>query len=267
MLWSNLIATSQHEFTRSLAAYSLEQIDPGNENAVIAALLNLIDTSQHEFTRSWAAGRLVEIDPGNERAIAALLNLIDTSQDEFTRRQAAFSLGKIDPGNERAIAALVKLIATFEDKYSPRDENIENIMPWFDNMMTCQEALRSLEKILSADQMAKVVIDLGSDSKLNDDRYGVISHCAQNIPYSAFYQAWHRRSYMKLAITFLQYYWLRIALIALALIALVYLVYLVASLGKFFVEILTLTSSLKLALISTLKLALAFISGFPLELL
>ena len=253
----NLIATSQHEFTCSLAAYSLEQIDPGNENAVIAALLNLIDTSQHEFTRSWAAGRLVEIDPGNEHAIAALVNLIANSQDESTRRQAAESLGKIDPGNERAITALVKLIATSEDKYSLRDENIENIMPWCDNMMTRQTALLSLEKILSADQMAKIVIDLGSDSKLNDDCYRVISHCAQNMPYSAFYQAWHRRSYMKLAITFLQYYWLRILI---ALVYLVYLVYLVASLRKFFVEILTLTSSLKLALTYTLKLALAYIS-------
>ncbi|MGI2903705.1 HEAT repeat domain-containing protein [Tolypothrix sp. VBCCA 56010] len=259
----NLIATSQHEFTCSLAAYSLEQIDPGNENAVIAALLNLIDTSQHEFTRSWAAGRLVEIDPGNERAIAALVNSIATSQDERIRWQAAFSLGKIDPGNERAIAALINLIATSEDKYRLRAEdienieNIENIMPWHENMMTRHQALRSLEKILSADQMAKVVIDLGSDSKPNDDRYGVISHCAQNMPYSAFYQAWHRRSYMKLAITFLQYDWW------ISLNALVALVCLVAFLRQF-VEILTLGLTHKLPLTSALKLALIYTSGIAL---
>ncbi|WP_339381404.1 HEAT repeat domain-containing protein [Brasilonema bromeliae] len=125
----------------------------------------------------------------------ALVDLTRNSKDDYTRWQAAQSLVKIGAGNSDAIRALVDLTRNSKDDY------------------TRWQAAQSLENILTADQIAEVVIVLGSDSKPNKKRYQVILHCAQNMPYSAFYQAWHHRSYMRLAITFLQYYWSRIALV------------------------------------------------------
>ncbi|QDL09141.1 hypothetical protein DP114_15635 [Brasilonema sennae CENA114] len=160
----------------------------------IAALVKLINTSQDEDTRRDAAYSLGKIAVGNESAIAALVKLIDTSQDEYTRWLVADSLGKIAVGNESAIAALVKLIDTSQDEFTRR------------------QAAESLEKILTTDQMAKVVTALRDNSKPNKERYKVIWHCAQNMSYSDFYQAWHPRSNMKSAMRSAQYRWWQVAL-------------------------------------------------------
>ncbi|MBW4499053.1 MAG: HEAT repeat domain-containing protein [Scytonema hyalinum WJT4-NPBG1] len=223
----NFIDSSQDEHTRSRAVQSLRQIDPGNETA-IAALVNFIGTSQDQGTRWLAAESLGKIDPGNETAIAALVNFIATSQDEFTRRQAAESLGQIDPGNETAIDALVNLIAHSQDKDTRRQaadslgqiavgnetaiDALVNLIAHSQDESTRRQVAYSLEKILPADQMAKVVIDLRDNSKPNEERYRVIWHCAQNMSYPAFYQAWHHQSYMKLTMRFAQYRWWQIAL-------------------------------------------------------
>ncbi|MBD1934824.1 MULTISPECIES: HEAT repeat domain-containing protein [Cyanophyceae] len=110
-----LMETTENKFTHRMAAESLGKIDPGNEVA-IAGLLRLLETTENEFTRSEAAESLGEIDPGNEVAIAGLLRLLETTENELTRRIAAESLGKIDPGNEVAIAGLLRLLETTEDE-------------------------------------------------------------------------------------------------------------------------------------------------------
>ncbi|WP_169156061.1 hypothetical protein [Brasilonema bromeliae] len=76
---------------------------------------------------------------------------------------------------------------------------------------TRRQAAESLEKILPTDQMAKVVIAL-YEFKPNEQRCKVIWHCTQSMSYPDFYQAWHHRSYMKLAMKFARYYWWQIAL-------------------------------------------------------
>jgi len=57
--------------------------------------------------------------------------------------------------------------------------------------------------------------------RLKQEYYNVISHCAENMHYSAFYQAWHHHFYMRLAIKFLQRYWWYITLYALGLAVLI----------------------------------------------
>jgi hypothetical protein len=122
--------------------------------------------------------------------IAALEKLIVYSQDEETRWQATCSLGQIDRRNPIAIDALVKLIV-----YSQDEE-------------TRMRAAYRLEQIAPGNESAIVVTNLRND-------YGyerLCWSCAQNMPYAAFYQAWHHRSYMKLAILFARYRWWQITL-------------------------------------------------------
>ncbi len=82
--------------TRRQAAYSLGQIDSGNQKA-IDALVELIGNPQlDDDTRRQAAYSLGQIDPGNQKAIPALVELIGKPQlDDSTRRQVAYSLEKI----------------------------------------------------------------------------------------------------------------------------------------------------------------------------
>jgi HEAT repeat protein len=220
-----LIKSTKNESIRRQAASSLGKIDPGNETA-IATLVQLIESTQDEFTRWRAVESLGKIDPGNEIAVAALVQLLQSTQalvqliestkNEFIRRQAASSLGKIDPGNETAIATLVQLLQSTQDKstrwqvasilgeistgneiaiaalvqllQSTQDESIR------------RQAADSLKKILLDDQFAGIITalkDYLSDKTYENDFgqfrdcYKLIWHCAQNMTYPAFYQAWH----------------------------------------------------------------------------
>ncbi len=64
--------------------------------------------------------------------------------------------------------------------------------------------------------MAKVVTGLRYEFKPNEERYRILWHCAQNMSYPAFYQAWHHSfDIIKIPIKstrFTRYYWWQIAL-------------------------------------------------------
>ena len=102
---------------------------------------------------------------------------------------AASHLGEIAVGNEGAIDALIKLINTAHD-YSP-----------------LSSAASSLEKILPADRMAKAVTALRYNFKPDKSRDRAIWPCAQNMSYSAFYEAWHPSFDIKIAIRYLYPWW------------------------------------------------------------
>lgn len=135
----NLLAPGRiymHYFTCGLAAHSLGQIDPGNEQA-IAALVNLLASTDsvqqfrkiyideptrhmatkfllpfeiyYENIRRLAAECLWQIDPSNEQVIAVLVQLLESTKTN-SPWEAAESLGLIDPGNEKAITTLVNLV-------------------------------------------------------------------------------------------------------------------------------------------------------------
>ncbi|MDF5735321.1 HEAT repeat domain-containing protein, partial [Nostoc sp. S13] len=118
-------------------------------------------------------------DPGNEFAIAALVQLLQsTTVNDFIRDRAADSLGEIGTGNEFAIAALVQLLqsTTVSD-------------------FTRRLAADSLGKIIQNNQdRFEVVKALRGYWRLNGKFYNLAWKCAQNMPYSDFYQAWHQHN-------------------------------------------------------------------------
>ncbi|GAB1539202.1 hypothetical protein NUACC21_18670 [Scytonema sp. NUACC21] len=104
------ITTSQNDFDKWNAAYSLGKIfDPGNRIA-ISALEELVTSILHENLRWQAADSLGKVDPGNPVAIAALIKIIESTKKDSIRRKAAYSLGKIDAGNPLAFSTLEKII-------------------------------------------------------------------------------------------------------------------------------------------------------------
>ncbi|MEH2405508.1 HEAT repeat domain-containing protein, partial [Nostoc sp.] len=161
------------------AASSLGEIGTGNEIA-IAALVQLLQSTTGDDSTCWqAASSLGEIGTGNEIAIAALVQLLQsTTGDDSTCWQAASSLGEIGTGNEIAIAALVQLLqSTTGDGY------------------TRWQAASSLGEIIQDNQHRfEVIKALSGYWRLDDEYYDLAWKCAQNMPYSDFYQAWHQHN-------------------------------------------------------------------------
>ncbi|NES94999.1 MAG: NACHT domain-containing protein [Desertifilum sp. SIO1I2] len=211
-----LLALTESEDIRRVAAYSLGKIDVGNKTA-IAALVQLLATTESKDIRCMAAESLGEIDVGNKTAIAALVQLLASTESEDVRWRAAYILGKIDVGNESAIAALVQLLATTESE-DIRSMAAESLGKIDDKNETAIAALVQLlattesEDIRrrAADSLGKIIVTkeqyagvvsalkdcLADDVYPNNFRrfaycYKVIWHCAQNLSYPDFYQAWH----------------------------------------------------------------------------
>jgi len=118
--------------------------------------------------------------PGIDRG--ALEKLSRNSEDEKIRERSAWSLGKIDKGDPTTITTLVGLI--------------QNGQP----QSRCLQAAERLKTILIESQMAGVVSTLKVYLSAQIYRkellrfyacYTVIWHCAQNMTYPDFYQAWH----------------------------------------------------------------------------
>jgi predicted NACHT family NTPase len=213
---TELIRTSEDENIRWGAAESLGKIGKGNSDA-IAALTELIRTSENKDIREKAVCSLGEIGKGNLDAIATLTELIHTSEDEHIRWHVAYSLGKIGKGSPDAIAALTELIRTSEDEFIRRlaanslgeigKGNPDAIAALTQLILASEnESIRgraayNLTIILTEiQQMTGVVTalkDCLSDGNYENDfnrlyySYEVIWHCAQNLPYPTFYDAWH----------------------------------------------------------------------------
>ncbi len=180
---SDLLQSSQDEFTRRQAAASLGKIDSGNLEA-LKALVQLIQSSREKDIRSLAAESLGEIGLSNPAAIATLIRLLQTNPDADACRSAAKSLGKIAKGNKEAIATFISLLKSLPDEAS---------------RMALTE---SLLVIVPAKQLGTLVVQL-RDTYLDPHYRGdaalqsMFWHCAEHLSYSAFYQAWHQRSFPK----------------------------------------------------------------------
>jgi HEAT repeat protein len=210
-----LIESTKDEFTRKLAANSLREIGKNNLTA-IAELVNLISSTESEYIRQQATFSLGEIGAKNQTAIAAIARLIESNENQFTRRIAAESLGKIDPGNQTAIAALVKLIESSEHKYPCAEVSnslgeistvretaiavLVRLIESTENELARQKSSDRLKDILRDEHLAGIVVALkeylSHETYKNDvqrfqDCYKLIWHCAQNMSYPDFYQAWH----------------------------------------------------------------------------
>ncbi len=178
----NILKTTDNEDIRYLAVWSLDEIDQRNPQA-IAALIKILENPENKNNHLRAADSLGKIDQGNPQAIAALIRILKTTENRYIHLRAADSLGKIDRGNPQAIAALIRLLKATEDED------------------TRWQTAKSLQKILATSEQyinaISALKDCLSDEvyQNNFDRfnycYQVLWHCAANLPYPDFHDAWH----------------------------------------------------------------------------
>ena len=162
-------------------------------------MVNLLNTGENHFYLNIAVRDLGDFAAGNKDAIAALSKLIDSTEDNYLLLDVADSLGKIDPGNQKALSTLIKLIQTFDDWYTNTEIcNAQDRRSRYSSRLL--NKANNLQKILSINQMPQVVVALKDYlSKSNWDssyRYEachrLIWHCAQNMTYPDFFEAWHK---------------------------------------------------------------------------
>ncbi|HEY9602184.1 MAG TPA: HEAT repeat domain-containing protein [Allocoleopsis sp.] len=178
---TELLHNSQNKWVRLRAASQLGFTNSNHPEA-IKVLTNLLQHTQEPDIRCLAAWNLGLINSGNLDALSALIELLHNSKDEYIRRHAVMSLGQIGVCNLRAIKALIQSISTERD------------------VLACAYAAKSLIEILPVNWLRVVVENLKtclskSDYENKKNSYLVFWHCAKNMSYSDFYQAWNNHSY------------------------------------------------------------------------
>ncbi|WP_199300042.1 NACHT domain-containing NTPase [Trichocoleus sp. FACHB-262] len=215
-----LIATTQQNTLRRKAAYALGKLDPGNAIA-ITTLLNLIKSAPEEVLCLQAAENLLQLDPGNAiatqfiqahrkpapfpkpqrktksqvqrdpaQAIASLEQRLAAAADASTQRRLACQLGHLQPGHPQAVEILLQLLQSQRSTtlYRRIGENLREIL--------LQEQLPMIVSTLRGFGSATKT-DLPQDkpnekpSSQAQECYKLLWYCAQQLPYAAFYTAWH----------------------------------------------------------------------------
>ncbi|MEP0858862.1 NACHT domain-containing protein [Trichocoleus sp. DQ-U1] len=149
-----------------------------NKKVIIKWLLNYKDRS----LRVALVSKLSELAADDHTIANALVKLIYTSKDEEVHEGIAWFLNKTVSRSENSINALVHLLRTSE------------------RMLTQKEAVDSLKTLLHGKLLSLAVTSLRSclteqvyknDFNRYNASYKIIWHCAQNMNYLDFYQAWH----------------------------------------------------------------------------
>ncbi len=131
-------------------------------------LIEILSNPENYNTCHQAIKSLVKIAGNNLKVVIdALTELLDNSYDEHIHRMAAVTLEKIDPGNPNVFSVLIRLART-EDR-------------------------SSLLETFQRDQLPLVVSSLKDSFINNEGCFHIMWHCAQNMTYPNFYQAWHYR--------------------------------------------------------------------------
>jgi energy-coupling factor transporter ATP-binding protein EcfA2 len=169
-----------------------------NNPKAIATLTGILANTKDEEIRFKSADSLGRINPGNCKAVAVKIEILENTKHEYTSTvhdvlkpfedlwessKALDSLGEIGKGSKNAIHALVKVLEIAKAEYARR------------------RATKSLLKILTTDEHRQEVVSLlqphlkaetyENNFDLFKDCYSVLWHCAQNLPYPIFYEAWH----------------------------------------------------------------------------
>ncbi len=167
----------------------------------IATLTGILANTKDEDIRFQSADSLGRINPGNCKAVAVKIEILENTKHEYTSivpdllkpfedfwesSKALDSLGEIGNGSKNAIHALVKVLEIAKAEYARR------------------RATKSLLKIITTDEHRQEVVSLlqphlktetyENNFDLFKDCYSVLWHCAQNLPYPTFYEAWHDSS-------------------------------------------------------------------------
>ncbi|MBD1944735.1 HEAT repeat domain-containing protein [Coleofasciculus sp. FACHB-712] len=173
-----LISPVQDEYIRQLAANKLVRIYP-NDSEAIAVLTDLLQTTQENSNLLRLIQEIDEISNVSIELTPQLVTLLDTTKDNNIILNVAVILGRIQPGNWKAISTMIYLLQTSKD------------LGW--------QIVRSLKEIPMSDVSPFIVAHLKEyleQAYKNDferfwNFYEVMWHCAQNMTYVDFYQAWH----------------------------------------------------------------------------
>ncbi len=195
-----------------------------NDPEYIAYLVEKIQSNpkdeREKFDRLWAVQHLKASDINEPKASAALINLIRTNPDEETLQEAVRSLGRIGKSDPEAIDLLIELSCKSQNlgirwqaiqSLCYTDTNHEKAI-WLlieliginPNEQTGLEAAESLGQVLQRYPLRLAVSalknilptqinDIAKDLSLSQKCYNPLLHCAQTMPYPAFYQAWHQQ--------------------------------------------------------------------------
>ena len=153
----------------------------GNQTA-ITALIQMLQTAEDDLNRLSTAYYLGLVDPENSTAINFLVNLVKTTDDIDTFMKGVNSLVKIDPCNETAISFLLEVVNITEDEGTLIDTF---------NCLWGIKSKKYLPKVVTALKGYLTPQYLENPAPLFEEAYDVIWHCAQNMSYPDFYDAWH----------------------------------------------------------------------------
>jgi hypothetical protein len=199
-----LMCNSQYEGISGGAAIGLALNNERNSNAV-NTLIRLAHDCQKILLRLLFTSVLMKIEVGNQKVLAILqrdpLNKDTAEQltkivekdngsieqeDILEKYRFIFQLGQMPAGNSKAVFVLIRWMC------SSQNEDIR----WV--------AASSLKRILRDDLFSIAVSVLKNclqhefytknDCDLYEWCYEVLWHCAQNMPYPDFYQAWNSQS-------------------------------------------------------------------------
>jgi len=145
-------------------------------------LLGSLNNSQGDFISSLmrninflARNRLVEIASSSSTAVPPLMDILHSSQDRQICQEVACVLGEAASRNLDATKAVIKLLETTQDE------------------LIAEDAIYNLNKVLKSNLIAVVVEGLKSYIE-EANVYEILWNCAQNMPYTNFFQAWHNQS-------------------------------------------------------------------------
>ncbi len=192
----NIYKNAKNEDLIHIFADTLREVDSSNTLAM-EALNELIKTSEDEWLLYIVADTLRKIDSSDSIARDVLNELVKTSEDEWLRQQSARSL-ELDKVTHKPFTQNGVGI----EKYNHKNFNncLEKMLQITNNLKRHLYVCFLIKKF--QDNCLRLAVlrlkDCLTEQLYKNDRerfkdyYSVILHCAQNMPYPDFYQAWHQ---------------------------------------------------------------------------
>jgi HEAT repeat protein len=210
------LRSSEDEALRSSVAFKLAVANPGNPEAFHTLISILLTTQDDDLVEDLIVG-IRELYQENDEQMISLTELLHKSQNEVTRWRLAAILIRYQPSRLESVTILTKTFNKTKDKniHFALMENLPEYgeSEWIDSLVyllcnsqesfLCEQAARNLKSILISSKFPSVVTALRNceQEDINENRHdcslyceGILWHCAQNMSYADFYEAWHRQS-------------------------------------------------------------------------
>ena len=177
--------SDEGEYVSEKIAWCLGQIGTGNLDA-IDALRDLLEDSEDELTRCQAAESLWKIGAGvstdaTTLATISLNEILHDTRNFYICCIAANKLKRIDPDNSEATQILIQSFCNNSNKDVPwkTADNLKNTRQY--NLLS--SIVENLQKHIND--------EIYENDVVSKYYYDILWHCAQNMAYPDFYQAWH----------------------------------------------------------------------------